>query len=147
MKVILLNDVKGSGKKYEIKNVSDGYAMNFLLPNKLAERATADRIKHIELIMEEESEGARIKEDLLINNLNSLKSVRLEMIEKASEKGGLFKGITPDAIIKELKKQVQISVPVEAIVLDKPIKEVGDHTINAVIGEHKVSFKLVVSAK
>lgn len=147
MKVILLTDVIGSGKKYDVKDISDGYAMNFLLPNKLAERATPERIKNIEEIKQEQSEEARIKEDLLEKNLASLKSVRLELVEKASEKGGLFKGVTPENIIKELKKQVHIDIPVEAIVLEKPIKEVGKHTINVVVGERKTSFKLNVSAQ
>lgn len=147
MKVILLSDVKGSGKKYEIKNVSDGYAMNFLLPNKLATRATAERIKHIEELKQEQSEEVRIQKDLLKKNMESLKSVCLEMKERASEKGGLFKGITPEIIVKELKEQVRIDLSAEAIVLEKPIKEVGDYTIEVRAGEDKSSFKLSVSSK
>jgi len=147
MKVILLSDVVGSGKKYDVKDISDGYAMNFLLPNRLAERATPERIKRTEELKQEQSEGERIKEDLLEKNFASLKSVRLELTEKASEKGGLFKGITPLHIIKELKKQVCIDIPVEVITLEKPIKEVGKYTIDVVMGEHKTSFKLTVIAK
>ena len=54
MKVILLTDIKGSGRKYDVKNISDGYAMNFLLPNKLAERATPERIKKIKELKKED---------------------------------------------------------------------------------------------
>ena len=147
MKVILLDDVKGSGKKYEVKNVSDGYAMNFLLPNKLAERATPERIKNLEELKEGQFEEGRVQADLLEKNFESIRTVQLEMNEKASEKGGLFKGITPADIVKELKSQVHIDLPVETIVLEKAIKEVGDHTINVVVGENKASFKLVVTAK
>ena len=147
MKVILLSDVIGSGKKYEIKNVSDGYAMNFLIPNKLAERATQERIKKLEELKQEQSEKVRIQEDLLEKNLASLKRVRLEIVEKTSEKGGLFKSITPGIIVKELKSQVHIDIPVGTIILEKPIKEIGKYTIGVVEGEHKASFKLIVSAK
>ncbi len=147
MKVILLEDIKGSGKKYEVKNVSDGYAMNFLLPNKLAERATPERIKHLEELKLEQLEEGRVKEDLLKKNLKSLNKVQLEISEKTSEKGGLFKGITSDTLVKELKKQVNINLASSAIVLEKPIKEVGDYTINVEVGENKTSFKLTIIAK
>lgn len=147
MKVILLSDVIGTGKKYEVKSVYDGYAMNFLIPNKLAERATTERIKHLNELKQEQFDEARIQEDLLKKNLVYLKRVRLEIVEKASEKGGLFKGITSETIVKELKKQVQIDIPVETIMLEKPIKEVGEYTIDAVVGEYKTSFKVAVSAK
>lgn len=147
MKVILLNDVRGTGKKYEVKEVSDGYAMNFLLPNKLAERATPERIKNIEELKIGQFEEEQVKADLLEKDLKTLHKVQLEMNEKASEKGSLFKGITPEAITKELKNQVHINLPASAIVLEKPIKDVGDYTINVLIGESKTTFKLVVTAK
>ena len=147
MKVILLDDIKGTGKKFDVKEISDGYAMNFLLPNKLAERATTERIKHLEELKQEQLEDGRVQADLLEKNLESLKKVQLEISEKASEKGGLFKGITPEVIVKELKSQVHIDLPVETITLAKPIKEVGDHVIDVQAGENKASFKLTVTAK
>ncbi|MEX0652261.1 MAG: 50S ribosomal protein L9 [Candidatus Paceibacterota bacterium] len=147
MKVILLDTIKGSGKKYEVKEVSDGYAMNFLLPNKLAERATPERIKKIEELKEGQFEAGRVQEELLEKDLETIHKVQLEIQEKASEKGVLFKGITPAIIVKELKSQVHIDFPVEALVLEKPIKEVGEHTVNIVVGEHKTSFKVVVTAQ
>ena len=147
MKVILLSDIRGSGKKYDIKNVSDGYAMNFLLPNKLADRATAKRVKEIELMRQEMSEEKRIQNNLLEKNFDALKNVRIEMSEKANEKGSLFKGISPDILSRELKKQVHIDLPENAIMLEKPIKELGEYTVPVVVGEHKTSFMLVVSVK
>ncbi len=147
MKVILLSDVKGSGKKHEVKDISDGYAMNFLLPNRLAERATPERIKAIEEKRKEQTKEDRIKEDLLEKTFDSLKSVHLEIEAKASDKGSLFKGITVEDIIKELKEQVHVDVPVNIISLDKAIKEVGKYTINVTMGENKTFFKLNVLAK
>jgi large subunit ribosomal protein L9 len=147
MKIILLKDVKGTGKKYDVKDVSDGYAMNFLIPNKLAERSTPERIKRLDELKEGQFDEERVQAELQEDNLKSLSRVQLEITEKASEKGGLFKGITPADLVKELKKQVQLNLPASAIVLEKPIKDVGDYTINVVIGEGKTSFKLVVIAK
>lgn len=147
MKVILLNNVKGSGKKYEVKEVSDGYAMNFLLPNKLAERATPERIKHVEELKLGQFEEGQVQADLLEKNLKTLSKIQLEITEKANNKGHLFKGITPEIIVGELQNQVHIELPADVIVLEKSIKEIGEHTIDVVVGESKTSFKLVITAK
>ncbi len=144
MKVILLHDVKGSGKKFDIKEVSDGYAMNFLLPNKLAERATPTRVKEIEEQKKVQNEEERIQEDLLEKNLEDLKTVQLRMVQKANDKGHLFKGIAAEDIVKELKKQVHINLPVDAIELKTPIKETGEHTINVAVNDKNSSFALLV---
>lgn len=145
MKIILLNDVRGLGKKFDIKTVSDGYAMNFLLPNKLAEQAKTENIKRVEELKQEKSAEIRIQEDLLEKNLKMLKKVRLEMFEKASEKGGLFKGVNEEMLSKELKKQVHIEIPAQFIVLEKPIKEIGEHTVLVKVGDDTSSFALAIS--
>lgn len=119
--------------------------MNFLLPNHLADRATPKRVKEIERMRQEMSEEKRVQENLLEKNFDALKNVRLEMAEKANEKGNLFKGVTADILSRELNKQVHIELPVTAIVLEKPIKEVGEHKIDVLVGEHKTSFTLVIS--
>lgn len=147
MKIILLKDVKGTGKRFEVKETSDGYAMNFLLPNHLAERATPQRIKEIEQQQKEEAAEEKIQEDLLEKNLKTLKALRLEMKEKANDKGHLFKGVTASHIVKELDKQENITFPEESLDVKKPIKEVGEHTIKISAGKHSAKFKLVITAK
>lgn len=147
MKIILLSDVKGTGKKYEIKEVSDGYAMNFLLPNRLAERATPERVKDVEQMRQDIIMEAQVQKDLLGKDLKTLAEVSLEMKEKVNEKGHLFKGITAEAIAKELKKQTHITLPAEALEIEKPIKEAGKHKIKVTINGNTASFTLVVSAK
>ena len=69
------------------------------------------------------------------------------MLFRSSEKGGLFKGITPEILVKELKKQVHIDLSADAIVLEKSIKEIGDYTINVEVGEQKTSFKVEIFSK
>ena len=147
MKIIFLSDVYGSGKRYEVKEVPDGYAMNFLLPNKLAEQATPDRIKKIEQTRQEQLEEEKIQQDLLEKNLSALKDLRVEIKEKANEKGHLFKGITAQDVAKAIQKQANIELPHDLLKIEKPIKDTGEFSISVLAGKKKTSFTLVVSGR
>jgi len=145
MKVILLQDVPKIGKKFEIKNVSDGYAANFLFPRGLAERASATTEARAVTEQKARAEEQKIQADLLAKNIESLKDIRIEIAAKANDKGNLFKGIHKDEILKALKKQAHIDLPEDAIVLDEPVKQAGEHTIPAVMGDRSGAFTLVVT--
>ncbi len=93
MKVILLNDVPKIGRKYDIKNVSDGYASNFLFPRKLAQPASADVVSKVESLKAKESSDRKVQEDLLLKNIEFLENARIEFTLPANEKGHLFQGI------------------------------------------------------
>ncbi len=147
MKVILLKDVRKIGKKFEVKDVSDGYALNFLIPNKLAEISTAKSLKKLESLKSLAEADRKIQEDLLMKNLKSLEGVTLTLTESANDKGHLFKGVHKEEIIAELKKQASIDMIPEYIVLDKPIKEVGEHTIEVKVQDKTASFKLNITAQ
>lgn len=146
MKIVLLKDVKGVGRKYDIKSVSDGYALNFLIPKRLAEVGTPSATGKAERMKSTDLADKRIQEDLLVKNLASLKGVVIEMTEKANEKGHLFASIHPETIILELKKQKGIDMLPEFLVLKKPVKELGDHEIPVEVQEKKGSFTLSVKA-
>lgn len=147
MKVILLKDTKKVGKKFETKEVSDGYALNFLIPNKLAEVATPSSIKKLEVVKKRDAEEKKVQEDLLVMNLKSLDGVSIELKEPANDKGHLFKGVHKEEIITALKTQGHLDLLPEYIILEKPIKEVGEHTIEAKVQNKTVKFKVVISAK
>ncbi len=144
MKVILLKDVPKIGRKYEIKNIADGYARNSLIPQGLVEVATPARIKQTEKLRAQQEEALKIEKDLLQKNFETLKSVKLEIAEAANDKGHLFKGIDIERIVNELKKQQRIELKKGMIVLDKPIKEIGEFIISVKIGDKKGSFKLEI---
>ncbi len=147
MKIILTKDVADVGRRYETKNIADGYAINFLIPKGLAIAATPEAVKKIDAIHAREEGDKRVAEELLLKNLAGLDGVTITMTEKANPKGSLFAGIHKAEIIPEILKQTRLQISPEFIVLEKPIKEVGDHVIEVKVKGKSVKFTLVVKAK
>ncbi|MDB5259246.1 MAG: rplI [Candidatus Taylorbacteria bacterium] len=146
MKVIFLKDVPKVGKKYEVKNIADGYALNLLLPKGLAVAATPEVTKRIELEKARAIGEQKVHEELLAKNLSELDGKMITMSERANEKGHLFAGIHKDELIPVIQEQTRIQISAEHIVLEKPIKETGEYTIQIKVGEKSAKFKLVVKA-
>ncbi|MEI6280692.1 MAG: 50S ribosomal protein L9 [bacterium] len=144
MKIIFLKDVQGVGRKYDIKDVNDGYAMNFLVPRRLAEMATPKAIIELEKMMKNLAIEREVQEDLLIKNLEEIKDKTVYINSKADDKGHLFSGIHKKELVLEMKKQHHADISEEFIILEKPIKQVGDFEIPILIKKKKSSFKLVV---
>lgn len=147
MKVILLKDVDGVGKKNEEKKVSDGYALNFLIPKGLAETATMKASEKATLRRAEEAVHKKIQEDLLIKNLKSVGSAEIKLSEKANEKGHLFAGVHKLELAKALKEQSHVDVLPEFIVLESPIKQIGEYSIDIKVQDKTTKFKLIIEAK
>ena len=134
MKVILQADVKGQGKKGEIREVSDGYARNFLLPRKLAIEASADALNAIRnhdaavaRRREEEKQAARAMAE-------KLASMPVRVSKKAGDKGKLFGAVTGKEIADALAAQHNITINKSKLVLDEPIKACGGYKIKAKLG-------------
>ncbi|HEY9583390.1 MAG TPA: 50S ribosomal protein L9 [Candidatus Paceibacterota bacterium] len=144
MKIILLKNIPKIGRKYDTKDISDGYAINMLIPKGLAVAATADVVKRIELEKAREEGERKVRHELLLKNLNELEGVTIVMEEKANEKGHLFAGIHKPEIIKAIEKQTRLQVDGEHIVLDKPIKEIGTHAIIAKIENKSIEFNIEI---
>jgi large subunit ribosomal protein L9 len=145
MKVILLKDVSKVGRRFDIKDVSNGHALNLLIPQGLAISATPEAVKRIEL-EKAKSEGQRkVQEELLVKNIKDLEGKTLTITGKANEKGHLFAGLHKEEIVAELNKQTQLSIDPSFIILEHPIKEVGEHTIEVKGGGKGAKFKLVVN--
>lgn len=146
MKIILLQNVAKVGKKYDIKNVSDGYAFNLLIPKGLAEVATPSAIKKVEKLKMEDAGNMKVQEDLLLMNLNTINGTTLEMKEKANEKGHLFAGVHKKEIISAMKTDKHIELMPEFIVLENPIKEVGEHTVEIKVKDKTAKLKLIITS-
>lgn len=145
MKVIFLQDVPKMGKRHDVKEINNGYAMNFLLPRKLAVLATPQAVAELDKRKKNIEIEREVQTDLLQKNLEEIKDKVVIIKGKANEKGSLFKAIHKKEIMEEMKKQHHADIAEEFIVLEKPIKEAGEFEIPIEIKNKKSSFKLVVN--
>ncbi|WP_332692359.1 50S ribosomal protein L9 [Halalkalibacter lacteus] len=124
MKVIFLADVKGKGKKGETKNVSEGYARNYLLPNNLAVEATKGNMANLEA--KQKSQQKKVDEELDQAKAykEELEALVVEIKAKAGEGGRLFGAISTKQIAETLKKMKK-KVDKRKILLDEPIRALG----------------------
>lgn len=146
MKIILLHDVPKIGRKYDMKTVSDGHALNLLIPKGLAEIATPKAVARVEKLKSEDKTREKIQDDLISMNLKAIESVSLEMKEKANEKGHLFASIHKEEIIARVKAEKHIDLLPEFLMLEKPIKEVGKYVIDVKVKDKSAKLKLEVSS-
>lgn len=145
MKVIFLKDVPRVGKRHEVKEVNDGYALNFLLPHKMVELATPKALKELETKKREIVVERQVQEELLLRNLEELKGKTITITAKANEKGSLFSAIHKKELLETMLKQHKATLSEESIILDKPIKEVGEFDVPVEVNKKKSSFKVIVS--
>ena len=146
MKVILLQDVKGQGKKGQLLDVSDGYARNFLLPRKLAQEATADNINTMKMNDKASQEKRQKEREQALALSKVLKEMTLVVTAKGGGAGRLFGSVTNAEISDALEKQHKIQLDKRKIVLKEPIKNVGTYTVTCKLG-YEVNADLTVEIK
>jgi large subunit ribosomal protein L9 len=129
MKVILLDDVTKVGRRGEVRDVSDGYARNFLIPKKLALSATAGNLKNLEHIKrQQDAKADRVKADAEALRAK-IEALVYEERRQASEEGKLFGSVTSQDVADFLGTR---GIPIERkrITLDEPIKALGEHLVS-----------------
>ncbi len=146
MKIILLKDIKNVGKKFDIKDVNDGHALNMLIPRGLAVPATASAIKRVEADKAQIAGEMKVQHELLVQNIKAIEATTLTISGKANEKGHLFAGIHGDVIVKELHAQARIEIDPSFIQLEHPLKTVGEHVITIQAEGKKADLKVVIKA-
>lgn len=134
MKVIFNEDVKGQGKKGELKEVSSGYARNYLFPRNLASEATADVLNTFKL--KEKAKAAQIAKEkaLAVEYAEKLSAVQVTIRAKAGANGKLFGAVTSQEISEALKAQFDMDIEKNKIVQAEPIKSYGSYTVKAKLG-------------
>lgn len=139
MKVILTKDVRDMGRAHSVHEVSDGHALNFLIPRKLAVPATAHNLKRAEGMQAKVVERRELDAKLIAERIAALAEGKVTIAKKANEQGHLYDGV--DAA--EIAEAAQL--PEEAITLEKPIKELGTFEIPVAAGEGfgKITIEIV----
>ena len=134
MKVIFNTDVRGQGKKGEMKEVSDGYARNFLIPRGLAAPATQDNINALKEKEKAKARRAELEKAQALAYAEKLAAVQVVIRAKAGSTGKLFGAVTSEAISSALKEQFDIDIEKNRIVQGDPIKSFGAYTVKARLG-------------
>ena len=127
MKVILLNDVKGSGKKGDVVNVSDGYAKNFLFPKKLAQEATPKAMNELKNLKQAEQHRIEVQMKEAQEIASQLNEKTLKMYVNAGQNGRLFGSVTSKEVSLEIKKCFNIDIDKRKIIIKDEIKTFGTY--------------------
>src|SRR3989344_7788848 len=144
MKVILTKDVKGVGRMHESVIAADGYALNYLIPGKLAIAATPTAMKEAAFRMKQVVERKVVDAKLLEQNMASLADAKIVIKAKANEKGHLYDAVGKPELSQAAKDQAHIDLPEAAIKLEKPIKELGTFDIPVSVGEIFGKFTITI---
>ena len=142
MKVVLLQDVKGKGKKGQIIEVSDGYARNFMLPKKIAIEATADAVNTVKMNDKATQERIAKEKAAALDTANKLRAMTLTVTAKGGGAGRLFGAVTNQEIAAALEKQ-GVKLDKRKIVISDPIKNVGTYTVTCKLG-YEINAPLTV---
>ncbi|MFA5987906.1 MAG: 50S ribosomal protein L9 [Candidatus Paceibacterota bacterium] len=146
MKVIILKDTAKIGRVGEIKEVSDGHAINFLIPRRLAEKATPERVRALEERMKSKTGAFEGQKNSLIENMKALTGKIVSVKAKANEKGHLYQEIRPAEIIVAVREQLGVSLLEEKIKFEGHYKSVGEFDVSISGAGERVNFKLKVEA-
>ena len=146
MKVILQQDIKGKGKKGQMIEVSDGYARNYMLPRKLAVEATTDNVNTMRMNDKAQQEKRQREREEAFAISQKMKEITVTVYAKGGGAGRLFGSVTTQEISDALKKEHNITVDKRKIVIDEPIKTVGEYTVKCKLG-YEITGELKLSIK
>lgn len=145
MHVILLKDIPKLGKKFEVKEVADGYAQNRLIPQGLVKQATKEALEWLEMQKELAEKAAEESLQVSQETASQLDDMEVPLAVKVGEEGQLFEGIGPQKIADRLK-ELGYDVKKPQIQLEEPIKELGEFPVKIVF-EHnlEVEVRLIIT--
>ncbi len=147
MKVILLQDVAKIGRRFDIVEVPDGYAMNKLVPQKAATPATPENVKRVRAQKDKRAEGAAGEAKHFDAMVTALEGKTVTITAPTNQDGGLFESLKPVRIAEALSKTAGLTVLEEYVSIEKPIKHTGEHAIVLEHGDQRVEINLIVEAE
>ncbi len=145
MKVILLQDIENLGKKNDVKEVADGYARNFLLPNKLVKLGTTKALEELEKKKESIAQKAEKELKLMQEFVSQIDRQEIEIPVKLKKNGEIYGSVTPNKIVQFLKKK-KFNIKKTQIKLKEPIKKLGEYSV-AINFDHglEAEIKIIIT--
>ena len=144
MKVILLKDVGGVGKRETAVEVSDGYALNFLIAKGLAVFATPEKLAALKAKTQVVAMSAAAQDAQAAAHVKKLNGAHVALKARANEQRHLYQHVSAEAIARAIKQEFAITVPATAIVIAEPIKTLGDWQVQVRIGSHTANCTIDV---
>jgi len=145
MKVILLQDIAKMGKKFDVKELANGYAAH-LVRTGAVELCTDKKLAKLDGMKKANKVARKGEQDELTEAIAKIKKEGISIIVKANEDGGLFEGVTAVKLQEAIADSI-VELPISAIVLSNPIKELGEHSVELANGDKVTKIKLVISAQ
>ncbi|KKT82436.1 MAG: 50S ribosomal protein L9 [Candidatus Yanofskybacteria bacterium RIFCSPHIGHO2_02_FULL_44_12b] len=141
MKIILLQNIKGYGQIGDVKNVSDGYGKNYLLPRKMAKLATDGALNEVSALKKKLEATLKMEKEKALEAVGRVRDLVLEFTKKASKAGKLYSSLTKEEVAQELSKAVGAKVEADSV----DFKEHGEHIKK--LGEHMIEVELAPEIK
>jgi len=145
MKVIFLKDIPGA-KRNQVKEVANGYALNYLFPQKLAIAATREKIAALENRADKKEDNTKKVSNETKKLLKIIKNLKIKLEAKANEEGHLFGGVSADDIYKILKEKHNLNKKKNAIELSQHLKKIGNHQVSVKIDNQEVKLKVIIKS-
>ncbi len=146
MKVILLRDVAKIGRRFEIVEVPDGYALNKLIPKKDAEAATPANVKRIQQNKDRTNANKAETAAEIKATIDSLNQEKLNIAMEANDQGNLFQAVNGRDVAKSAKDR-GFNLPDDIIIITEPIKSVGEHQIYVKSQDQKLPLTIIITGK
>jgi large subunit ribosomal protein L9 len=147
MKVILLKDVAKIGRRFDTVDVSDGYALNKLIPKNLAQAATPENLKRLQHVSAKVAKDREEQESHFRETLSALKDVEVQIAVEASSEGRMFQALKAEAIAEAIKIATGHELSVEHFIMKTPIKSTGEHIVDIASGSVHGTVTLSVISK
>ncbi len=145
MKVVLTQDVAKIGRRFEIVNVPDGYALNKLIPQKQALPATADNVKRVQSMVKRQAEGMAGEEEAITQAIAKLKDKVVSVTVEANAEGKMFQALKPAVIVAAVAAEAEVTLKPTWIHIPATIKTTGEHVILLSFGDTQGEFTINVN--
>ena len=147
MKILFLKDIGGVGKRDEVKDIADGYALNFLIPKGLAVQATKEKIAETQKRLAQEKHRSDVSTRELASGLAKLEGKTVVLKVRANGQGHLFKSVSKKDIAEGIAQEAGLFIDPSMILdLAAPLKEVGEYVVHIAAAGSEVAFNLIVHA-